>query len=73
MFGSTDEAGVSFTHSALAWSVLYNRLIEGDFTKNGIQATVDGINEIVAGDFVYRRWDGKHYRHYPPKAPATDA
>jgi len=67
VFGSTDKTGVRFTHSALAWSVLYNRLIEGAFTKKGVQATIDRINGIVAGDFVYRRWNGKRYLHYPSK------
>lgn len=65
VFGSTAETGVSFTHSCLAWSVLYNGLIEKKFNRTGIQATVDRINKIATGDFVYRRWDGKQYRHYP--------
>lgn len=71
VFGSTAEAGVSFTHSCLAWSVLYNRLIEGQFHKKGIKKTIDGINGIVAGDFVYRRWDGTQYLHYPPRATTS--
>lgn len=65
VFGSTAEEGVAFTHSCLAWSVLYNRLIEGKFTRRGVKKTIDRINGIAIGDFVYRRWDGARYLHYP--------
>ncbi|ESX20338.1 hypothetical protein X747_29100 [Mesorhizobium sp. LNJC384A00] len=65
VFGSTAEAGVTFTHSCLAWSALYNGLIEGKFTRKGVQKTIDRINGIAIGDFVYRRWGGAKYLHYP--------
>ena len=68
IFGSTARAGVGFTHSCLAWSILYNRLVElgsSRFDLAKLRITLDKINQVVPGDFVYRRWNGKVYLRYP--------
>jgi len=67
IFGSTapSETGVGFTHSCLAWSVLYNRLVEAKFSTKELRRTLDKINALVPGDFVYRRWNGSRYLTYP--------
>jgi hypothetical protein len=68
IFGSTSSKGVGFTHCCLAWSILYNRLVEqGDarYEIGELRATLDKINQVVPGDFVYRRWNGSVYLRYP--------
>jgi hypothetical protein len=68
LFGSTARAGVGFTHSCLAWSILYNRLVElgsSRFDLAELRTTLDKINYVVPGDFVYRRWSGSVYLRYP--------
>jgi hypothetical protein len=72
IFGSTSSAGVGFTHSCLAWSILYNRLVEqgqSRFALPELRTTLDKINSVVPGDFVYRRWNGSVYLRYPRFAP----
>lgn len=68
VFGSSTNS-VQFTHSCLAWSVLYNRLIEGAGTRSAVRETIDGINKLVKGDFVYRRWEEGRYLKYPAPKP----
>ena len=68
IFGSTARAGVGFTHPCLAWSILYNRLVElgsSRFDLAKLRITLDKINQVVPGDFVYRRWNGSVYLRYP--------
>lgn len=65
VFGSTDKEGVSFTDSALAWSILYRDIVEHGFDRDTLQKAVDKINHVVPGDFVVRRWDRNVYRRYP--------
>jgi len=68
IFGSTARAGVGFTHSCLAWSILYNRFAElgsSRFDLPELRITLDKINQVVPGDFVYRRWNGRVYLRYP--------
>jgi hypothetical protein len=69
VFGSNTDPkiGVSFTHSCLAWSVLYNGLIEKGVTPQSARTSINRMNEVVKGDFVYRRWDGKAFRRYAGK------
>lgn len=64
VFGSTADT-VTFSDSCLAWSILYNRLVDHGFEKSGLMSTLKAINSAIVGDFVYRRWDGNKYRHYP--------
>lgn len=64
VFGSTADT-VSFSDSCLAWSILYNRLIDHGFKKPALMKTLKAINAAIVGDFVYRRWDGRRYLHYP--------
>lgn len=64
VFGSTANT-VSFSDSCLAWSILYNRLVDHGFEKSALMTTLEAINVAIDGDFVYRRWDGKKYVHYP--------
>lgn len=64
VFGSTAET-VAFSDSCLAWSILYNRLFDHGFERKDLKVTLKAINAAIAGDFVYRRWDGKKYLHYP--------
>jgi hypothetical protein len=68
IFGSTASAGVGFTHSCLAWSILYNRFVElgsSRFDLAKLRTTLDQINQVVPGAFVYRRWNGSVYLRYP--------
>jgi hypothetical protein len=68
IFGSTARSGVGFTHSCIAWSIPYNRFVElgsRRFTLTELRTTLDRINQVVPGDFVYRRWNGSVYLHYP--------
>ena len=65
VLGSTLRDGVGFTDSCLAWSILYNRLSESGFGRAELRGTLDKINAVIPGNFVYRRWDGAVYRHYP--------
>ena len=68
IFGSTAKGGVGFTHSCLAWSILYNRFVElgsSRFALPELRRTLDKINQVVPGDFVYRRWNGTIYLRYP--------
>jgi len=68
IFGSTANAGVGFTHSCLAWSILYNRFVElgrSRFDRAELRNTLNKINQVVSGDFVYRRWNGSVYLRYP--------
>ena len=30
-----------------------------------LMKTLKAINAAIAGDLVYRRWDGRKYLHYP--------
>ena len=64
VFGSTADT-VTFSDSCLAWSILYNRLVDHGFKKPALMKTLKAVNAAIAGDFVYRRWDGKKYLHYP--------
>lgn len=64
VFGSTADT-VAFSDSCLAWSILYNRLVDHGFEKPALMKTLKAINAAIDGDFVYRRWDGKRYLHYP--------
>ncbi len=64
VFGSTASA-VTFSDSCLAWSILYNRLVDHGFEKPALMRTLKAINAAIDGDFVYRRWDGKRYLHFP--------
>jgi len=71
--GSTAKGGVSFHDACLAWSILYNVLANcGSRSREAFQEAIDKINGIVAGDFVYRRWDGKTHRYlsYPVRRRA---
>lgn len=65
VFGSTSPAGVGFTDSCLAWSILYSQIVEHGFSRPALRSTLDKINAVVPGDFVYRRWNGSRYLHYP--------
>ncbi len=68
IFGSTAIGGVGFTHSCLAWSILYNRFVElgsSRFDRAELRTTLDKINQVVPGDVVYRRWNGTVYLRYP--------
>jgi hypothetical protein len=67
VFGSTADA-VTFSDSCLSWSILYNRLYDHGFERNDLMVSLKAINAAIVGDFVYRRWDGKEYLHYPPEA-----
>jgi hypothetical protein len=72
IFGSTANRGVGFTHSCLAWSILYNRFVELEsqrFNRAELRTTLDSVNKVVPGDFVYRRWNGAVYLRYPRFAP----
>lgn len=69
VFGSTDEDGVGFTDSCLAWSVLYRELIENGLERATLVRAVDVINLIAPGKFVCRRWNGSIYERYPAVAP----
>lgn len=64
VFGSTADE-VAFSDSCLAWSILYNRLVDHGFKKHELKTTLKAINTAIEGDFVYRRWNGKKYLHYP--------
>ncbi|HEY0382234.1 MAG TPA: hypothetical protein VGC72_08555 [Candidatus Elarobacter sp.] len=64
LFGSSSKR-VDFTHCCLAWSVLYNRLLNSGLDRAGLRKTLDEINAILSGEFVYRRWDETRYRVYP--------
>ncbi len=64
IFGSTAES-VSFPDSCLAWSILYNRLVDHGFERDALQTTLEAVNAAIEGDFVYRRWTGKQFKHYP--------
>lgn len=66
VFGSTADE-VYFVDSCLAWSILYNRLYDHGFARKGLKVTLKAINAAIIGDFVYRRWTGKKYRHFPAK------
>lgn len=66
VFGSTART-VSFSDSCLAWSILYNRLVDHGFKKPALMKTLEAINAAIDGDFVYRRWNGKKYLRYPHK------
>lgn len=66
VFGSTADS-VAFSDSCLAWSILYNRLYDHGFARNDLMVTLKAINAAIMGDFVYRRWTGKDYRHFPVK------
>jgi hypothetical protein len=66
VFGSTVEE-VYFVDSCLAWSILYNRLFDHGFKREDLKVTLKAINAAIRGDFVYRRWTGKKYRHFPIK------
>lgn len=64
---SVDDGGVGYHDACLAWSILYNVLANhGSRSRVAFQDAIDRINAAVAGDFVYRRWDGKNrcYRSY---------
>lgn len=65
VFGSTHKDGVGFADSCLAWSVLYRDLLANRLNPSKLKETVNKINAVVPGDFVYRRWDGKVYRRHP--------
>ena len=64
VFGSTADT-VHFSDSCLAWSILYNRLYDHGFEPAALKTTLKAINAAVVGEFVYRRWDGKRYLHFP--------
>ena len=64
VFGSTADQ-VTFSDSCLAWSILYNRLVDHGFEKAALMKTLKAINAAIDGDFVYRRWNGKKYLRYP--------
>ena len=64
VFGSTSDE-VYFVDSCLAWSILYNRLYDHGFEREDLKITLKAINAAIVGDFVYRRWTGKKYLHYP--------
>lgn len=66
VFGSTAEV-VHFSDSCLAWSILYNRLFDHGFEKPALMTTLKAINAAIDGDFVYRRWTGRKYLHYPTR------
>lgn len=66
VFGSLAET-VTFSDSCLAWSILYNRLVDHGFHTTGLKTSLDAINAAIEGDFVYRRWDGGRYRRFPVK------
>ena len=65
VFGSTAAKGVTFSDSCLAWSILYNRLVDHGFHKTGLKTALAAINAAIDGDFIYRRWDGQRYRRFP--------
>jgi hypothetical protein len=68
---STEDDGVGYHDACLAWSILYNVLANRQSrSRAAFQDAIDKINAVVAGDFVYRRWDGKMrgYRSYPARA-----
>ena len=65
VFGSTADEGVTFSDSCLAWSILYNRLVDHGFHMTGLKTALGAINAAIDGDFVYRRWDGGRYRRFP--------
>lgn len=64
VFGSTAKT-VTFSDSCLAWSILYNRLVDHGFKRGALIPTLTAINAAIEGDFVYRRWTGKRYRYFP--------
>lgn len=64
VFGSTAKK-VAFSDSCLAWSILYNRLYDHGFRRKHLMTTLEAINAMIVGDFVYRRWNGKKYLYYP--------
>jgi hypothetical protein len=64
VFGSTADT-VHFSDSCLAWSILYNRLFDHGFDKRALMTTLKAINAAIDGNFVYRRWSGEKYLHYP--------
>ena len=64
VFGSTADT-IAFSDSCLAWSILYNRLFDHGFERKDLKVTLEAINAAIDGDFVYRRWDGRRYLHYP--------
>lgn len=64
VFGSTAKT-VNFSDCFLAWSILYNRLVDHGFQKDELMTTLKSINKAITGDFIYRRWNGKKYKYYP--------
>lgn len=64
VFGSSADTGVGYTDSCLAWSILYSRFVESGFATSELRQTIDKINFVVPGSFVYRRWNGRKYLHY---------
>ncbi len=65
VFGSTAKEGVGFTDSCLAWSVLYSQIYEHGFSRVELRKTLDKINVVVPGKFLYRRGNGSQYLRYP--------
>ncbi|MGA7437275.1 MAG: hypothetical protein WBW32_03995 [Luteibacter sp.] len=67
VFGATEEVG--YTDSCVAWSVLYRVLEDGKtaVSKKSAKKAIDLINDLMHGDFVYRRWDASisKYKAYP--------
>jgi hypothetical protein len=65
--GSTADI-VDFQDSCIAWSILYNVIANAENTSPPtMRSAIEKINAVVAGDFVYRRWDSRlgKYRYYP--------
>lgn len=56
--------GVGYHDACLAWSILYNVLANRKSrARAAFQVAIKGINAVVEGDFVYRRWD-RNARRY---------
>lgn len=65
IFGSTEVAGVGFTDSCLAWSILYSRIISRGLKPTDLRDTMNVINNAVPGAFVFRKWNGSVHLSYP--------
>ena len=61
IFGSTDKR--DFNEYATAWTILYHRLSRNGETKKSAQQALKEIRAVVAGQFIYRRWDDKKRRY----------
>ncbi len=67
LFGSTASRGISFSESCIAWSILYNELLDGGVGIATLRTAVDKMNLVIPGEFVYRRWVDSRgvYLRYP--------